>query len=441
MNALKYLSSIGINDPVIISLFLIVVLGVGLQWLAQLKKIPGIVLLLPAGMFFGAYLNLINPTSLFGESYYTLITVGVGFLLFAGGIHLDFGKLYKEERITITKIIPINTFLALVGGTIAITYLFSIPWFDSLLIAALLIVSGPTVIGPILNYANPKPKLRHVANWEAIITDPLGAVIATIILYALLIIHNPQSVLHSESSPFNSIIHIILQSTIFNITPFSNILVDNLLITAIFGVIIGSLLGLVIGLIYIDMKRKGLVDEKYHLLILWMFVFGGILIGEILFPEAGLFTAIVMGMVIANKEKRNKTIVNQFNGFMEPIIIGILFIVLSSMVNIDNLIKYLVPSLILVFIYVVILRPLTAFLATTKRDFTFKEKLFLGFIHPRGIVAAASASLFSLKLNAGGIHIPQLVPVVFIVILSTVVIYGLLNPYITKKLGLNVDED
>lgn len=440
MTALDYLASIGFNDPVVISLFLIFILGVGLQWIAQLKKIPGIVLLLPAGMFFGAYLGLIDPTSLFGESFYTLITLGVGFLLFAGGLNLDFSKLKRNERIAIKRIIPINTAICLIFGTIAISFLFSLNWYDSALISTLLIVSGPTVIGPILDYANPNPKLKHIANWEAIITDPLGAVMATIVLYILLIVHNPQSILHSQTSPFNSILHITLQNTLFKIIPWHNILINDLFITAILGVIMGSVLGVLIAAFYLQAKNRGLIQRRYLLLVIWMLVFGGILIGEILFPEAGLFTALVIGVVLANKEKRNAAMTRKLNEFAEPIVIGLLFIILSSMVDMENLFRYLVPSLILVAVYVLVLRPATAFLATIGRDMTFKEKLFLGFIHPRGIVAAASASLFALKLDNGGIHIPQLVPVVFCVILATVIIYGLFNPIFTRKLGLNVEK-
>ena len=107
------------------------------------------------------------------------------------------------------------------------------------------------------------------------------------------------------------------------------------------------------------------------------------------------------------------------------------------MVDLNKLWEYMVPSLILVAILIFVIRPLTTFIATYKEKLTFKEKIFISSVHPRGIVAAASASLFSLKLNHSGVGIPQLVPVVFIVILATVIIYGFFTPYITKKLGLN----
>ena len=168
-----------------------------------------------------------------------------------------------------------------------------------------------------------------------------------------------------------------------------------------------------------------------------MLVIVSILTGEILFPEAGLFSALTIGVVIANIENRQAFLTKKLNDFMEPLIIGILFIVLASLVNIDDLIKYLIPSIILVLCYVFIVRPLIVGIVTYKHKFTYKEKLFLGFIHPRGIVAAASASLFALKLKNTGLIIPQLIPVVFIVILGTVIIYGIFNPIVTRKLGLS----
>ena len=125
MTTIEYLASIGFHEPVLISLFLVFVLGVGIQWIAQIRKIPGIILLLPAGMFFGAYLGLIDPLSLFGESFYTLVTLGVGFLLFTDGLYLNFSKLGKSERKSIKKLIFFNTFFCLVLGTIIISYLFN----------------------------------------------------------------------------------------------------------------------------------------------------------------------------------------------------------------------------------------------------------------------------------------------------------------------------
>ena len=439
MTTVEYLASIGFHEPVIISLFLVFVLGVSIQWIAQIKKIPGIILLLPAGMFFGAYLGLIDPTSLFGESFYTLVILGVGFLLFADGLNLNFSKLEKSEKSSIKKMILFNTILCLVLGTLIISYLFNMKWYDATLIASLLIVSGPTVIGPILEYSKPNKRLKHITMWEAIVTDPLGAEIATIILYFLLIFHNPDELLNTTSSPFGQIIHNVLQNTIFKVLMVHGIYFDDLIVTAILGVVIGCLLGVLIAAFYIQAKNRGLIKNRYVLIIIWMLVFGGILLGELIFPEAGLFTALVIGIVLANNEKRTARITKKLSDFIEPIIIGLLFITLSAMVDLDKLWEYMVPSLILVAILIFVIRPLTTFIATYKEKLTFKEKIFISSVHPRGIVAAASASLFSLKLSHDGIGIPQLVPVVFIVILATVIIYGFFTPYITKRLGLNTE--
>lgn len=439
MTTVEYLASIGFHEPVIISLFLVFVLGVGIQWIAQMKKIPGIILLLPAGMFFGAYLGLIDPTSLFGESFYTLVILGVGFLLFADGLNLNFSKLEKSEKSSIKKMILFNTILCLVLGTLIISYLFNMKWYDATLIASLLIVSGPTVIGPILEYSKPNKRLKHITMWEAIVTDPLGAEIATIILYFLLIFHNPDELLNTASSPFGQIIHNVLQNTIFKVLMVHGIYFDDLIVTAILGVVIGCLLGVLIAAFYIQAKNRGLIKNRYILIIIWMLVFGGILLGELIFPEAGLFTALVIGIVLANKENKTAKITKKLNDFIEPIIIGLLFITLSAMVDLNKIWEYLVPSLILVAILIFVIRPLTTFIATYKEKLTFKEKIFISSVHPRGIVAAASASLFSLKLSHDGIGIPQLVPVVFIVILATVIIYGFFTPYITKRLGLNTE--
>ena len=437
MNVLEYLASIGFNDPVIISLFLIAVMGVGLQWIAQLKKIPGIVLLLPAGIFFGAYLGLIEPEKIFGESFYTLVTLGVGFLLFSGGLSLDFSKLRNEERNVIRKLIPINTLLTLVFGTIVIMIIFSLNLLNSMLIAALLVVSGPTVVGPILEYAKPNKKLCNIAQWEAIITDPLGAILSVLILYGIIIIYAPNEVLYSASSPFNSVTNVFLQHTIFQSINIKSFLLNDLFLTAIIGIVVGVLVGHLFAIMYTRGIQKNLINDKFHILVLWMLVVAAVLIGEILFPEAGLFAALTIGVFIGNTNAKQSFLTRKLNEFIEPLIIGILFIVLASLVDIAHLIKYLVPSILLVLCYVFIVRPLIVSIVTYRNNFTLKEKMFLGFMHPRGIVAAASASLFALKLYNSGLYIPELVPVVFIVILGTVIIYGIFNPILTRKLGLS----
>lgn len=440
MNTLEYLASVGFNDPVIISLFLIIILGIGLQWIAELKRIPGIVLLLPAGMFFGAYLGLIEPEKIFGESFYTLITLGVGFLLFSGGLNLNFSSLKKEERTVITKLIPISSALTFIIGAILIKILFSMTILDSFLISALLVVSGPTVIGPILKFAKPPKKIHRISEWEAIITDPLGAIVAVIVLYIIIIVHAPSELLYSPESPFGSVTNVFLKHTIFQSINLKGFLLNDLFITAIIGVIVGVLVGILFAILYLKGVKKGIIDDKYHILVLWMLVIASILIGEILFPEAGLFAALTIGIIIANIEKRQAFLTRKLNDFMEPLIIGILFIVLASLVDISNLVKYLIPSIILVLCYVFLIRPLIIGIVTYKHNFTYKEKIFLSFIHPRGIVAAASASLFALKLKDSGLIIPQIIPVVFIVILGTVIIYGIFNPIVTKKLGLSQED-
>lgn len=388
------------SEAIFIGLGLIIGLGILMQWIAKIFRIPGIILLLPAGMIVGPVLGLVKPQEIFGNALFPLITIGVGILLLKGGFELHLKNLQPSVNKSVRRLVIIGIILTFAIGTGAALLLFGIPLELAVILSSLLLVSGPTVVGPILNYARPKEPIGSVLLWEGIIIDPIGAAIAVAAI----------SIITSE-----------------NPNPFFDLFLT---------VIVGVIIGISAALVYSLSDRTRNIPKGFSAIIALMLGIVAISVGEVIFSEAGLFAALTMGFILANQRLTPFASIKILTETLEPLIIGILFIILAAMVDLAALIQYLIPALVLVAIYVLIQRPLVSILATHGLGYSKAQKIFIGFLHPRGIVAAATASLFALNLTNAGVNFPEMVPVVFIVILSTVVIYGLGSPVLSRILKI-----
>ena len=389
------------SEQIFIGLGLIFGLGISMQWIARILKIPGIILLLPAGMIVGPVLGLVKPEEIFGNSFFPLVTIGVGILLLKGGLELRLRNIQPDVRKSVWRLITIGVILTLAIGTGAILLIFGVSFQFAFLLAALLVVSGPTVVGPILSFARPKEPVGSLLLWEGIIVDPIGAALAVAAI-SLITSQNPN--------------------------PFFDLFLT---------IIVGVGLGILAVLIYVIADRTHNIPKGLSAVIALMLGIVAIASGEIIFQEAGLFAALTIGFALANQRLIPYVRIKELTETIEPLIIGILFIMLAALVNLSALIQYLLPALGLVAIYVLIQRPLVSLLSTHGLNFSQKQIIFIGSLHPRGIVAAATASLFALNLSNIGVSFPQMVPVVFIVILATVIIYGLGTPVLSRKLKIS----
>jgi len=388
-------------DPIILGIGIIISLGIFLQWIARIIKIPGIILLLPAGMLVGPVLGLVKPFDIFGNGLFPIITLGVGLLLLKGGFELKIRDLNPDVGKAVWRLVTIGVIITLAIGTLTVQIFLGIPLKLALLLAALLVVSGPTVVGPILNFARPKEPVGSVLLWEGIIIDPIGASLAVAVLSLL-----------TATDP-NPIFELIL--------------------TIVTGVVIGG----VTSLLYMISERSGRVPITLSALVALMFGVVAIVAGELVLSEAGLFAAVTMGLILANQKLISPIGIQALTETLEPLIIGILFIILAALVNLSALIQYFVPALGLAAVYILIARPLVALMATQGLNFSPAQKIFIGFMAPRGIVAAATASLFVITLTSTNIDFPQLIPVVFLIILFTVGVYGLFAPLLSRKLKIS----
>lgn len=392
------------SDAILLGLGIIIGLGIFLQWVAKIINIPGIILLLPAGIIIGPVLGLVNPNEIFGNSLFDIVTIGVGLLLLNGGFQLNLSKIHKDTISAVQRLISIGVIITLAIGAFSAFILFNIPLLLAFLLAAVLVVSGPTVVGPILNIARPKEPVGHVLLREGIYVDPIGASLGVAAL-SFITSQNP--------NPF-----------------------FDMFLTIVIGTAIGSFAAF----LYVISERSGRIPPNLNPLIALMFGIIAIVSAQIVFSEAGLFAAVAMGFVLANQKITPAIGVQKFTETLEPLIIGILFILLAALVNLSEMAKYLLPALILVAIYILVARPLVAFISTHGLGFSLSERAFIGAMAPRGIVAAATSSLFAINLTAAGINFPQLVPVVFTVIIGTVAIYGLSALPFSRKLNLSMPD-
>ncbi|HII84239.1 MAG TPA: sodium:proton antiporter [Methanobacterium subterraneum] len=389
------------GEQILLGLGLIIGLGISLQWLARTIKIPGIILLLPAGMLVGPVLGLVKPLEIFGDSLFPIVTLGVGILLLKGGFELRIGDHEPNESKAVWRLITLGVIITLALGTLAVLVILKIPFILALLLASILVVSGPTVVGPILQFARPTEPVGSVLMWESIIIDPIGASLGVAVL-----------------------------SYIISPNPFP---IVDIFLTIITGVIIG----LIASGLYISAERSRRVPPSLSALVAFMFGIIAIVSGELIFSEAGLFAAVTMGLVVGNQHFAPAKGIEEFSETIEPLIIGMLFVMLAALVDLNVMGQYLIPALLLVGFYVFIVRPVVGLVATSGLGFDLAQRIFIGAMAPRGIVAAATASLFAISLLNAGVNFPHLMPMVFMVIIFTVAIYGLSAPILARKLKIS----
>jgi len=385
----------------------IIVLGVGSQWLAGRLRLPSILILLVLGFLAGPVTGFINPDETIGDLLFPLVSIAVGIILFEGGLSLRISELPKLGSV-IFRQITVGALVTWLIAALAARYVIQLDWQLSALIGAILIVTGPTVIGPLLRQIRPTGKSGTVLKWEGILIDPVGAVLAVLIF---------ESILDGE----------------FNQAP--SVLGLGVLQTLAIGLIGGVVFA---GIIILLFRRFWVADHLQNSVTLLMVV-AALALSNLLHPEAGLLTVTVMGIVLANQKIVSVRHIVEFKENLQVLLIGTLFIVLASRLQLNEISPVVsVRGLIFVLILIVIARPLSVLLSTWRSDLNIKERIFLSWMAPRGIVAASVASVFAFELvGAGHSGAEQLVSLTFLVIVATVAFYGLTAGPVAQRLGLS----
>lgn len=386
----------------------IIILGILAQWFAWRLKIPAILPLILIGLFVGPFSTLItedghkwidpiwNGTSgLFpGERLFNFVSLSIALILFEGGMTL------KKEEIkhigpVIYKLITLGALTTMITAGIAAHYIIGLNWSMSFLFSALIIVTGPTVITPILRNLAIKKDLSTVLKWEGILIDPIGA-LAAVLVYEFISVGSTHGTEYTQET----------------LIEFGKIIV--------IGVSIGFTSAYAFA---VALKQKWIPHYLINVVALAA-VLGVFVLSDLFAHESGLLAVVIMGMVLGNMKIDALKDVLYFKETISILLISLLFILLSANINISELeLIFNWKTLILFAVVVLVVRPLGVFFSTYKSGMKLNEKLFISWVGPRGIVAAGIASLFGLKLAMQGVAGAEYItPLVFMIVLGTVLL-------------------
>tara|TARA_R110000868_G_scaffold173829_1_gene410197 strand:- start:1791 stop:3653 length:1863 start_codon:yes stop_codon:yes gene_type:complete len=399
----------------------IIILGILAQWVAWKLKIPAILPLILIGLFVGPiaseYLSAdgtkwIQPIwngkeGLFpGESLFYFVSLAISVILFEGGLTLRLGEI-KNVGPIITKLITLGSLVTFFGAAISAHYVFYLSWEMSFLFSALIIVTGPTVITPILRNIPLKKDVSAVLKWEGILIDPIGALVA-VLVFEFISVEGGGEFTKTALIEFGKIV----------------------LFGSTFGFTFAHALNF-------SINRKLIPHYLLNVFALAS-VLGVFVLSDVFAHESGLLAVVVMGMVLGNSKSPYLKELLYFKESLSVLLISILFILLAANINMDELLLvYNWNAVILFALVVFLIRPLGVFISTHKSTLKFNEKLFISWVGPRGIVAAGIASLFGLTLARKGIvDAEYITPLVFMIVLGTVLLNATTARPFAKLIGV-----
>ncbi|MEU4077019.1 sodium:proton exchanger [Streptomyces venezuelae] len=395
------------DDEILIGLALTVVLATGSQILANKLRVPALIILLPVGFAAGAATDVVHPDRLLGPDFSALVSLAVAVILYDAGLGLDLRKLAQHTRGVVSRLLVYGVLLTfLVVGTVG-PALFGMPLRVAAMLGMILVVSGPTVVGPILDFVRPSDKVRRILIWEGTLTDPIGAILGALTFHAVASSHQIDIGRGYQLGQF--------------------------FLSLAFGVA-GGVVGT--ALLWFALRTLRLGETLGTLAQLAVVI--GVSAGcDVVRDDTGLIAAIVTGLAVANMKGFDMPARRPFFETLIQLIIGLLFISISSTVTPASLVPVLLPSLGLIAILVLVVRPVVAFGAAARTDLSRGERAFIGWMDPRGIVAAATASAFSAGLVERGVAgAAKILPVTFLVIVGTVLLYALTAAPAARRLGV-----
>ncbi|MFG6113967.1 cation:proton antiporter [Halobacillus sp. MO56] len=396
-------------DSILLQFMLIGLLGIGSQWAAWRFRLPAIVLMSIAGLLAGPIFGLINPEQDFGAVYRPIIAMAVAIILFEGSLNLDFKEVKGLGR-PVVRIVTLGAFISWILGAFAAHYVAGLSWAVAFVIAGLFIVTGPTVILPLLRQAKLKARPAKILKWEGIIVDPIGALLA---VFAF------------------EFIRFILSDEIGIIGLLSFFL------ASLFAILLGWACGRGVGWMF----ETGYVPEYLKSPVVFTVVIACFTIADEITHETGLLAVTAMGMTLANLHIPSISDMRHFKENISLLLISTIFIMLTASLTPETLFQILNIQIIgFVLLMLFVVRPLSIWVSTIGTDLTKSEKLLVGWIAPRGIVALTVSSYFaSVLLDEGYEDANLLISITFALVFSTVVAHGFSIQWLAKKLNLSME--
>ncbi len=393
------------NEDIKIGLVSVMFLGVAAQWVAWRFRFPSIVLLLICGLFVGPLTGLIRPDELLGDVLGPLVSISVGLILFEGGLSLRLSELPGLSRVVLS-LISIGLVVTWFFAAWAAYAIIGMDFPLAVLLGAILTVSGPTVIIPLLRDIKPKAQLSSILKWEGILIDPIGALVAVLVFEAILFGEFGNAPIHIAAGILKTIA-------------------------------IGGLEALLGFLLLRFLIKNYLIPDYLQNPLSLVVVIVAFVSADYFQHESGLLAVTLMGFLLANWGGIAIKSIVEFKENLQVLLIGALFVLLSARLNIEQLQIFGWESLLFLAVLVFIARPLAVFLSTLGSGLSIRERIFLSWVAPRGIVAAAVSSLFALQLVEKGFpEAEQLVSFTFLVIIGTGFLYGLTAKPLAKLLRI-----
>jgi NhaP-type Na+/H+ or K+/H+ antiporter len=393
------------TDEVLFGVGLIVVLAVGSQVLASRLRVPALIILLPAGFTAGALTSDVDPERLLGVAFQPLVSLAVAVILYDSGLALQWGKVRGRARRVVPRLVIWGVPVTMAFAAVVASPLLGMSGGAAVMTGAILVVSGPTVVGPLLGFVRPADRLQRILSWEGSLIDPVGGILGAVVFHAV------------QANTRGGIGH-----------PLGEFLLS-------LGIgLVGALVG--VAVLWLCLCKLDL-DDVLGTASQLACVLGVAAACDIVRDDAGLIAAILMGLAVANLRLFDVPARRPFFETLVQLIIGVLFVSISATVTPESVQHILLPTLGLVAVLVLVTRPLVAFVATIRTELTTGERAFIGWMAPRGIVAAATATTFGAQLAAqhvGGAS--KILPVTFVVIVATVALYGLSAVPVARRLGV-----
>jgi len=397
------------NEPLLAVAGLAALCGI-CQWLAWRFVLPSILFLLTAGVIVGPVFGLFDPDALLGELLFPFVSVAVAIILFEGGLTLKLSDIRGHGSV-VTRLITLGVLVSWALLSITAHLIFDMPWPMALIFGSICVVSGPTVVKPLLRSVRPSDKVGHILNWEGILIDPIGVFLALLVFEFVLL----------EQAGNGS--YVVIGAILVKL------------------VAIGSVVGIGAGYATAYVLRRYLVPDYLVNVMTLVTVVCAFSLSETLQHESGLLAVTIMGVWLANTKGLHVEELLHFKEDLAVLLISALFIVLASRLDLGLFPQYGWQIFALLVVAQLLVRPLNAWLCTLGADLSTGERVFIGWVAPRGIVAAAVSSLFVLRLSEEGVEMAELlVPLVFSMIIGTVVLQSLTAKPLAKKLGISNPE-
>ena len=393
------------TNDLLLGIGLVLGLAVGSQLVAKFVRLPAIVVLLPVGFVAGILTNDVEPSYLLGPLYQPFVSVAVGVILFEAGLRLSFRDVTPRIRPVVARLVSVGVLLTWLGVTGAVALLFGgLRAGVAFLIGAILVVSGPTVVLPLLAYIRPMRDVRSVLKWEGVLIDPLGALLAVVVF---------QVVQTGGSSGWRP---------------------GEMLVSVLVGAAVGAAGA---GLLWLLLRRVQRLAPRQAVAAALALAVAALVASDLIREDTGFVATLMMGVFLANQRAIDVAATVEFHETLVQLLIGILFVMIAASVSPSDIKAVLPGSLGLVALMILVIRPVMVAIATWRSNLDNHERGFVAWMAPRGIVAGATASAFGLQLSTAGVAgANKILPIVFVAIFGTVVVYGLTGPLVARWLGV-----